>query len=634
MTICDTEIRYNGIRLRGVLTKEISYEPVYDKTNTDIIGIRNVISCEAYIHEASLGGNAPIHGIDATQETGIPTFARALDEVLTKLSMPRREFLMTIGTDTLFHIFPNDTEPGDCNTTPDEENNWRNLKNLDVSHGPKCTHRVLKVIGTRTAKCMFTFEFTTPSCEDSSKIDDWLNLRYSIADDVDCKTWLTTRTYRGTFRVRGTNVDSHAIARLITLPPVQYGFRRDKVMWAESPDHLELDFTIIDVEQYAQAPSPATHWQGTFSISLPQAEITAIAELRFRLWSDRTVDKRILFQLAEQIIDKKLHFREQFIDADNPAVIVLAMVWEENLSDNEINCYIKVQYVGDGDKHAFDMNFTALGPKFELGAPLDPKVSNFFGNPERRLYREDQSYFPSGGPTAGLAGIFVCALQTACCVQTLNKPLIDPSETENEETEQEEPEEQENATEYVEYEYKKNDYIRYNDLHRKNPYLWYKMTSLYHRDTGWRGFPLGKQCEYNSTTTDRFAFAQIHCPICIREVRIDACRMNKWPDMPDQRDSWTDDAGIRYVLKESQIDPCPPQLTADGKHELREIHARYYYYMSRPPSGESDAEYLVGRPAYIKDDSYANQYATDYEYIPADAFNDPQTIIGKKPLNK
>jgi len=438
--------------------------------------------------------------------------------------------------------------------------------------------------------------------------------------------------YRGEFRVRGMSVNSHKLARLITLPPIQPGFRRDKIMWAESPDHLTLQFTIVDVEQYAHAPAPATHWHGSFSISLPQGEITAITELRFTLIGDRNTDKTTLFELAQSIIDKKLHFTELFPgEKGKPSAIVLAQVWEEKLEANEISCFIKLRYIGDDKTHKFfNWNLTALGPKFELGQPLDATVSQFPNSPWPVTYFEDVSYYPRGGPTAGLAGIFICALQTACCPQELTKPGNQPLEEEETEFGDAEPP----VTKYQEYEYQENDFIRYNEKHRDAPYLWYRMTNHYHRDSGWRGFPLGKQCERASDEQNqgRFAMAQLHCPICIREIRIEACRMNKWPDMPDQRDSWVDQNDIRYTLKESSLDPCPVQLTADGKHELREVYASYFYYMSRPPTLDDMYGYQVGTPAYIESGTGPRSNIVDSAYIPSDAFKDPPQILGRAPL--
>jgi len=399
------------------------------------------------------------------------------------------------------------------------------------------------------------------------------------------------------------------------------------VEFSESADHLELNFTIVDKEEYHLAPSPATDWEGSYSVSMPTGDLTAQAELRFRLWGDNTLDRRTLFVLAQRIIDAKLHYEEMLREGTN--IIVMAQIWEEDLKNNEINCYVKIAHFGTQDRQLFDQNVQPTGDFFELGKPLDKKVSEFEQNPASREYAIDESYYPPDGPTASLAGIFKCSLQTACCPQKLNRKLDEPEEEETEEEDGDPAEEPSGDTDYIILPNKTIN-TRYNKEHHKYPYLWYRMTSRYHRDTGWRGFPLGQQCEYSQSvnSAQRFSFAQMHCGVCVREVRIEACRMNQWPSLPDQRDSWTDENGIKYVLKESVVDPCPPKLTADGKHELREVYASYFYYMSRPPL--TAEEYLVGQPAYLEHGTRPTDSVEDSAYVPASSFKDPLEILANK----
>lgn len=659
MSICETKIVYNGITLSSVLTESISYDPVYDQTGCDLIGMRCQVVVTAYAHASTKSPTD--HGVNAVWASGVSPWPPALTEMFRKLSMPRRRFTMTVNTFTMFDILPTavegrivvqegeeggqmvvllpgqdpvtiDLEDGEdqtvaCNPTPTGTG-----LNQDIAHGPKCSYRVMGIKGGDTAKCQFTFEFTTPLCEDPSKIKDFLHLRYWIVDDIDCQAWLTTRTYQGTFRVKGMQVDSHALARQITLPPLQPGFRRSRINWSESPDHLTMNFTITDVEQYAMAPAPATHWEGTYSVSVPQGDITAVSELRFRLWSHSGIDKRDLFNLAQQILNVKLNYLELLENLGS--FCVLAQVWEESLAANEVSVYVKIRHMGTTEQGAsrdrFNANVQALGDKFLLGAPLDKEVSNKDNNPAKREYDRRTAYIPEDGtPPAGLAGTFICALQTPCCPQVLKQD----KETTNQEPDYPpqvplKPKDEPPYVERVEY-----DGIvpnRYTDEHMEFAYLWYRMTNHYHKDTGWRGFPTGRQC---SVSSGSFAFSQIHCPIAVREIRIEAARLNKAPAIPDLRDSWIDsETGIRYVLKDVVIDPQPVQLTADARHDIRETYARYFYYMSRPPLATEN--WLAGRVPYVAAGTKPLTTETiPGTLVPPEAFKNPQEIFGNQAPN-
>jgi hypothetical protein len=657
MSYCSTNIEYNGVVLTGVLTESISYDPVYDQTGCDLIGMRTQVVVTAYAHDRT---HVPtVHGVNAPWATGASQWPPALTALFRRLSMPRRRFRMLVNNWVMFDILPTAVEgrivvkegdseggvlvlvPGQepifvpwepdenstvaCNNTPTGQG-----LNQDIAHGPKCSYQVIGIQGGHTAKCRFTFEFTTPLCENPSLIRDFLHLRYWIVDDIDCTAWLTTRTYQGTFRVKGMQVDAHALARQITLPPIQPGFRRTRINWSESPDHLTLNFSIVDVEQKSMAPSPATHWEGSYSVSVPQGDITAESELRFRLWGDVTLDKTMLFKLGQHILNVKLNYLEML--KFGGSFLVLAQIWEEKLEANEISIYVKIRHMGNKENGKivarFLHNMQPIGDKFNLGKDLDPSVTDWDPNPDRSPYDPLRVTTPPGGlPTAGLGGIFICALQTPCCPQTLSQNI----QTDKEVPESDLPtlEQDERPPAIIQDEYDTQP-VRYSDSHMESAYLWYRMTSHYHKDTGWRAFPIGKQC--TATATNTVSFSRIHCPVAIREIRVEACRMNKSPELPDFRDSWTDsETGIIYVLKDVVFEPSPPQLSADARHEIREMYARYFYYMSRPPLATED--WLAGRLPYVEagtEPLLATPDGKPGTLVPTEAFQDPATIFGRE----
>jgi hypothetical protein len=439
-----------------------------------------------------------------------------------------------------------------------------------------------------------------------------------MADQVDCKTWLTTRTYEGIFRVRArdTFIDPFALARNITLPPLAEGFRRESIRWAESPNGLEMSFVVIDQERYAQAPGPATHWEGTYSISFPAGDITAETELSFRLWADRNLDKRILTTLAQSILDKKLHWQKVIQIAQDNSVqgIVLTQRWEENLAENEIAVTARIRHVNPDNING---QFTAdnfKGPIFEFGNDLPHGVSQFAGF--NRSYNKTDAYVPPKVPTAGLPPILVAALQNPCCPLEMPKKkqrdafpeeltIVDQGELTEEERER------------AIAELTRED--RQSLAHAYNCYTWCKQQSSYITKTGYRGLPLAK------SSSPSKAIVKMHADSMMREVRIDACRIDAWPALPDLRHSFKEyNSGFDYILISSQIDPCTPRVTADGIHELRQVYARFIYDLTGCPDPFAHP-FEVGMLPYLKQDMN-NQGGLR---MGTDTFVDPDTIISK-----
>jgi len=578
---CETSIVYNGVTLYNVLTEGIDCTVERDSTGTDPIGLRVTVSVIAMVHTSPLTA----HGVSALSWGSSSSISPGIRFIIERVSLPRKRFTMSIGGSIIYDIFPTGTEGPACNSTPPAIGFY-----TDIDNGPWADVKVLAIHGQTTAKCRFTFRFMTRICENPYNLRDVVNLRYWIAENIDCSSWLTTRRYQGTFRVSGRHeglvANPHMLARQLTLPPLQPGFRRASIEWAEDRNPLLFHFTVTDVEQWAQAPSPATDWDGTYSVSIPQGEICADAELNFRVRGDKDVDKRHLLQLVQRIIDAKLHYQELITDT---SCLLMSQVWHESLRDNEVGANLRIRYVGpEWVATNLPERNTSVGPSFDLGLPLSPDVSDWADNPRKKKYDKEVSTNP-GLPTATTVGLFLCALQTPCCVQSLNYP---PTKYEPEPTQVEtsQPQEPSGASGLP------GSSTRYTPDHLRSPYMWYKITNRYTEDTGWRAFPLGKQCS-PSGSEDTVAFSHIHCPTSIREVSISACRVDEWPQMP-KRQHWKDDqTGVKFILKHSKLLPSAVQLTADGKHEIRQVDMTLWYYMSRPYTQEEAI--LVGNAASI-----------------------------------
>src|SRR5690606_3683502 len=105
--------------------------------------------------------------------------------VNTALMRPRKRFTMTIGGVTLFDVFPGAT-PGGQVPAP-------TFNQMDITNGPTPRLEILGIIGTSALRVRFSVDFVVPNCDTVSPGLGYLNLRFWIADDIDCKTWTTTR---------------------------------------------------------------------------------------------------------------------------------------------------------------------------------------------------------------------------------------------------------------------------------------------------------------------------------------------------------------------------------------------------------------------------------------------------------
>jgi hypothetical protein len=633
---CGTTIQYNGILLRYVLSEGWSFETVFDSTGVDPIGVKTTINCTCELHTS----DQTLHGANVNQQGGVGNgLGPGLKDVVDMLLVPRRSFKLWIGNEVVFDILPGEVEGCTFQTTATDD------QKMDIALGPRCGVQVLNIAGMSSAKCRLRFEFTTPlKC--SGDIGDILNLRYWMAEDVDCKTWMTSRKYVGRFRMKRHTTDAaknpFMIARALTLPPIQRGFHRKSIGWSESQNGLEFDFTIIDQEVWAVAPSPATDWEGTYSLTVPPGAVCTEQELSFRLWTNKSNDpmfvgteKSQLFQLAEQIIEKKLNWRKLNVmnSAENGSIYVLSSVWQEDLKEPQVSVSVRIR---NTNPLTWLMNLHQQGGSFTLGHPLPPAVGiRLPPSPiPTILYDKSVSYQPAG-PTSTVAGLCIAALQNPCCTDQLSdKPT---------------PDVYRQPTTYVPSTESSYNLIddkasnRYSVSHTGDTsnqgsygmYHWYRMTSDYVGDPGWRAFPKGTQC-LSDSSADTVAFAQIHCQVMLREVRIHACRTNAWPQIPKPV-HWTDRNSIKHVLLKYKISPCPVTLSADGMDRACEVYATYLYVLSRPPRQSDDpniAESILAGvlPLVNAETLGVGTNTTDFSAISPEYFKDPTLILDHGPI--
>jgi len=594
-----TTVTYNKIEIRNVLTESMDTTTVYDATGVDPIGIRVKMTFTGEVY-AIEGDSEWLHG--HTWQAAPEQLPNGLYNVINKFLQPRQKLVIKIGNDTLFDVRPGGVatcgEPAPVSLGEDWED-------VDISNGPRSSCQVLAIKGGRTAKCRFSVEFTTQSCQASGHI---LNIRWRVHDDIDCRTWLTKRTYEGVIRFRARIVGEVArflgaeasgnpfhLARQRAFPPLLRGFRRETVAYHEEASALEISFIVIDQEVYSSAPSPATFWEGTYTVTMAQNAVTCTQNLTFSLKGDPTVRKTDLITLATYIIDSKLQMKINRAPGEPaPNFLLLSSMFQEDLAENRINVSVTTwSALITGNENAEDARYTlnlSQGDKFTLGQTLPENVSNFLTNPYSKTYDPKVSTIPARWPQE--VSYLLCGLQNPCCVSEVGGGPIEAEPAAMPSTysaySRQEP---------ITYSLAKT---LYSESHTKSSYEYYKMSSDLIGDTGWRAFPLGKQCS-STDNESTVAFSHIHCPVQIRKITINAMRINSWPELPKPI-HWKDDTAnppIKHILKDYTIEPMPVQLSADGCDTIHEVVATYYYYLDKPYQVGSSYKIPAGRVPYI-----------------------------------
>lgn len=380
-----TQITYNNITIRDVLTHSVDQDIVYDiDGQVDQWYVKTTITVKFTFHTIDGAGLGYANGQD---------LAGSVSQALKALMTNRRRFVMTIGGSTLFDIRPGATVDGIVVAGGQKS---------DINNGPRPSLKIEEIIGTRVARGTFTIELAVPSCDGYS--DDTItpiNLRWWTADEVDANMY-TTRTIHGRIRTATKNNNPHYFRHLV-FPPLQKGFKRESMSFTEAPNGLELGFTIKDVEKFRSAPSPATSWHGNHRMvsQVPGATIVE-SECTVTLEGAHDTPQTQLIALGVRIIDQKLLFKKLKIgtsDSQAKAQIIYYAI-DAPLHENSATVTARIRHTGSG-------GIAFLPQSKELGEALPTDVSLV------------KAYDPLvwrllPGPTAPLTTILRSKLQTPC----------------------------------------------------------------------------------------------------------------------------------------------------------------------------------------------------------------------------
>lgn len=550
-----TNIRYNGIDMVNVLLEGIDQELIREDTGVDPLYIQNRVSVNTVLHFSNVQATT----IGRDMATDGTTLAEGYDAIIDNLLQPRRSFLMTTGGNTLFNIVPGAVRPGIKN--PNKDNRFP-LSQTDVNHGPITSVRVLELIAGKSMRIQFVCTFCTPYCDVPGQTRGGvLSFRFWIAEDIDCTDWTTERVYHG--RIRVAHLGHNVLLELrnnYKFPTLQRHFLRRRISLNQSPNGLELEFTITDKEVWAVPPSPATDWHGYHSISSPKpGGQVMFSELYLRLKGPRDVPKRHLISLIQRIMVAKLHIDDL---KKNDQTWLQSVSYKDLFHENTVEAHAVVKMVGRDDEtklwNVADLNNT-FGLKLDQGAI--------------RLTGYDNSKAFHANPTATLKGLFLAFLNDPCHV--LGFPADNPKKSQKgydqggevSVVDQGEDLEQSNS--------------KYSDEHAQGgAYNIYRMVSEVDSDHGTIQMPLGKKSGSQSSTSSTISLYQGYSQ---RRIRIEAERLGNWPTLPEPKDFTASKGNITHNLLQDKIHPSAPQLSADGRKTLYHVGYEILFGLSKVP---------------------------------------------------
>lgn len=585
-----TTATYNGVTIRDLLTDSIEHTNVKDSTGVDQLGVKVVATFTGIVHTAE------------QDHTGkrLASLQTGLQPLLMALSKDRRRFTMRIGGLVIY-----DVGPGAAEANAPANSVIPKLDQQDINNGPIPTVQVNSIIAGVSATIRFTIEFTIPNCGGTGATNNsgMTNFRFWIAEDR-APNGLVTRTYQGRLRVAHKNISPHSLAREITVPPLERGFQRRVIQLNESEDGLTLDFTYQDAERIAAAPWKtrsgvgAVDWSGQLTASTIDMGASGHLEMNLTLTGDKLTSKADLIDISFRVCQSKMRVLQaiQGLANKRASSFLESLSVTEELAENIISLQCRIRHTGDKNIIA---GLLSVGPDQVLGRPLGDLGIG---------YDPEVHFVPPR--SAGVGGVFLSVLQTPCNPAKLPPPRETKKQKQTSYSDvgaEEQPiASLPTATSYA------------SQSHQQSIYLEYLMESEIFYNTGRVALATGAAKDSNA---DTLAIVNLHRPVATREIRIDASRVDAFPEIPSIFKDFSDANGIRHtVIGEPRICPSTPQLSADSRNLLYRVKMQALYAMSRPPKANESLP--LGSVPYR-----TGSYSDPTRVIPASAFVDPANIL-------
>lgn len=583
-----TRIIYNGVEIRNCLTRVFDQEAVYDASGTDLLYHKFTIHVQGYVHgiyqntTPNVGVKTLVPMMNPEADLTADSASAVINQqnARQRLLQPRKPFTMIVGDKVLLSA----KAYGDTTTLFGISN--KSVVYFDVNNGPKPQRVAIQAIaGTSLIPIEFSIEICAVECEtENNSTGGALNNRWTVADEMD-HNWYTTRTIHGRLRVRYAALNPN-LFRAMVFPPLQPGFRRERISTTTSPDGLELEYTVVDKEIYAACPHPGVTWEGTVAWNSGQEASKLYGECHVVINGSKLDDRTEMLIMALDVCYQKLYLHD-------PRNLLTYAQLVEYLHENRIEVRAAVMAGSTGDKVVPILNL----PSNTRGKqpPKEPNPDEIeFGRPYTQPgYNKEESRTPPYYGTATLTGLFVSYLQTPCGTEfgiSQTRDQVGQAETgKPAKGTGQPPSPGETSTQITT---KVGDLPPVADI-KKNysqeatavgVYSSYSLEVSYHVAHNVLQLPIAQGATAANPNEPTSTFVRLAQPTARRTVTVVGKRLGAWPKMPKVGNIALSNNNYAVVLDE-QVTPQTPVLINDGKTKEYEIRLEWTVGFARPLTG-------------------------------------------------
>jgi len=607
MSSVGTTVEYNGITLSNCLTKQWDEQVVYDDSGTDLIGQKYSLRFEGYLHAQSAGGNADVTGSPVWMGKGAPqagdpdTMISHYEDIRRLLSKPRQTLKVFFGDSLVLHVEP----ATDIN---------RGTQRKDVNNGPKPRNiTVERVVGERLLFISFAIDVSLVECgSDGQAPDATLSNRWSVSEEMD-DNFFTTRTISGKlymavgFRPGNGAADVKALEgappfrhKVLTVPPLERGFKRQKISFAVDRTGLICDYVVVDRQVHTSAPWPATKISGSHTESTTTGT-KFFAAANVRLEGPPHANKKRLIETALRVIDSRLRFtvHKSGVSANTISWMPRQIAIIDHFGEvNAVDVRFAIEYYPpQGNVKYFLQDFiTRLGEPLKLPASQGGAYDNT-RSPVPSLHGYDSH---GGQRSEAWAIVRACYLSFPCAARA-SLQADEPSEEtfpEIEEVESYDPQAPSTPT-------LATGETHYSDTYGMDGfYTIIRMESSYPIHTTRVQLPIASRVDGGNETDPTSVFVRLARGQAKRLIRVEAERVGKYPEIPALLDTYND-SSLKGFLISSNLEMQAPTLAPNGVQVIYHTEAEYLYGLSRPPTASEKLRVGVLRHTNLTQDDNA-----------------------------
>ncbi len=336
-------VEYNGVIIHNAQTTSWEETVEYDSSGMNMIGNKATLAFQGCVYPDDFNVLAikDVPNVEMENSLKWEGLNFKLATILRQLSMPRARLKVYDDRDkdvVFFEAFPvyeeiSDEEGISSNLTEEEK------RNADINGGPKPRNISVSNVVGRFALINFSIEVTkirclggetgNPYCLSERKPEDGfvVSNRVTTEESLDANFYVT-RTYNGKLRISSTEKSVHFYRHLF-YPPLEDGFRRESVRFAESEDGLTLSYSVTDKQARCSAPYPATAFSGNVDYAIQNSATMSLSVSLSMIGAPHT-PKTALVSRAVQAVNAKI---KEFMSKGKTNGICKSYSVSENLGD-------------------------------------------------------------------------------------------------------------------------------------------------------------------------------------------------------------------------------------------------------------------------------------------------------------